>query len=122
MGLLNLLYFNYTYNTISQAHCRDNRDNIHQAGLSLFGMAKDFFYVEGSNAYFMEGSALSCLPCRIDEALQFDLVKLVIDLDGGAKTANLQRGAFLPQSVPLVATNFAIRKKKTRCVCTYVNL
>ena len=101
-----------------------------KAGLSLFGMAKGSFYVEGSNAYFMERSALSCLPYGIDEACsdskQFDLVKLVVDLHGGAKTANLRRGAFLPQSVPLVATNFAVKKdprfhnKEPVCMCMLV--
>ena len=84
-----------------------------KAGLSLVGMAKDGFYVEGSTAYFMERSALSCLPYGIDEACsdnkQFDLMKLVVDLHGGAKTANLRRGAFLPLTAPLVATNYAVK-------------
>lgn len=57
----------------------------------------------------MERSALSCLPYGIDEACsnskQLDLVKLIVDLHGGAKTANLRRGAFLPKSVPIIATN-----------------
>ena len=66
----------------------------------------------------------------IDEACsdskQFDLVKLVVDLHGGAKTANLRGGAFLPQSVPLVATNFAVKKdprlrnKEPVCMCMLV--
>ena len=81
-----------------------------KAGLSLFGMAKDGFYVEGSNGYFMERSALSCLPYGIDEACtnskQFDLI---VDLHGGAKTANLRRGAFLPLCTPLIASNDVIK-------------
>ena len=80
-----------------------------KAGLSIFGMAKDAFYVEGSNGYFMERSALSCMPYGIDEATanskQLDKVKLIVDLHGAAKTANLRRGAFLPLSVPVVTTN-----------------
>lgn len=64
-----------------------------KAALSLFGMTKTGFYVEGSNAYFMEQSALSCLPYGIDEATAdnklLDIVKLIITLSGGAKTANL---------------------------------
>ena len=84
-----------------------------KAALSLVGMNKDGFYVEGSTAYFMERSALSCLPYGIDEACsdskQFDLLKLIIDLHGGAKTANLRRGAFLPRTAPIIATNFAMK-------------
>ena len=89
-----------------------------KAALSLFGMTKAGFYVDGSNAYFMERSALSCLPYGIDEGTtdkQLDLVKLIIALNGGAKTANLRRGAFRPLSVPIIATNFML-KNDPRCV------
>ncbi|XP_064393840.1 uncharacterized protein LOC135341260 [Halichondria panicea] len=94
-----------------------------KAALSIFGMAKDAFYVEGSNAYFMERSALSCMPYGIDEATahskQLDVVKLIVDLHGAAKTANLRRGAFLPLSVPVIATNDKLKddpRVKSRCV------
>lgn len=84
-----------------------------KAGLSLYGMSKDGFYVDGSYGYFMERSALSCLHYGIDEACinskQLDLVKLIVDLNGAAKTANLRRGAFLPRSVPLIATNSTLK-------------
>ena len=84
-----------------------------KAGLSLVGANRESFYVEGSTAYFMERSALSCIPYGIDEAChdskQFDLLKLVVDLHGGAKTANLKRGALLPQTAPIIATNFAMK-------------
>ena len=86
-----------------------------RAALSLFGMTKDSkgFYVEGSYAYFLERSALSCLPYGIDEVCttnkQFDFVKFVVDLYGGAKTANLRRGSLMPHSIPLIATNFKVK-------------
>ena len=86
-----------------------------RAALSLFGMTKDSkgFYVEGSYAYFLERSALSCLPYGIDEVCttnkQFDFVKFVVDLYGGAKMANLRRGSLMPHSIPLIATNFKIK-------------
>ncbi len=57
-------------------------------------MAKDSFYVEDSNAYFMERNTLSCIPYGIDKACgdskTFELMKLIIDLYRRvAKIANL---------------------------------
>ena len=61
-------------------------------------MSKTGFYVEGTNGFFIEKSALSSLPYGIDEARsgskQLDLVKLIVDLHGGGKTTNMKRGLF----------------------------
>ena len=82
-------------------------------GLSLTGGQKRAFYSKGKNAYFLERSALSCLPYGIDDPnmssytgrKQLDVGELVVDLYNGAKTANLRSGALLPHSAPLIATN-----------------
>ena len=95
-----------------------------KAALSLVGMAKTGFYVEGTNGYFMERSAMSSLPYGIDEACngskQLDLVKLIVDLHGGGKTANLKRGSFLPKSVPIIGSNDML-KNDARLVCGSAN-
>lgn len=38
-----------------------------KVGLSLSGRQKNGFYSKGTNAYFLERSALSCLPFRISD-------------------------------------------------------
>ena len=84
-----------------------------KVGLSLTGGQKHAFYAKGTNAYFLERAALSCLPFGIDDPnmstyggrKQLDIGELVVDLYNGAKTANLRSGARQPSSVPIIATN-----------------
>ena len=84
-----------------------------KVGLSLTGGQKNAFYSKGTNAYFFERSALSCLPFGIDDPnmstyagrKQLDVGELVVDLYNGAKTANLHSGALQPSSAPIISTN-----------------
>ncbi len=84
-----------------------------KVGLCLTGGQKHAFYSKGTTAYFLERSALSCLPFGIDDPnmatyagrKQLDVGELVVDLYNGAKTANLRSGALQPCSVPIISTN-----------------
>ena len=84
-----------------------------KVGLSLTGGHKHAFYSKGTNAYFLERAALSCLPYGIDDPnmgtylgrKQLDVRELVVDLFNGAKTANLRSGALEPSSAPIISTN-----------------
>ena len=82
-------------------------------GPSLTGGQKHAFYLKGTNTYFLERSALSCLPFGIDDPnmstyagrKQVDVGELVVDLHNGTKTANLRSGALQPSSAPIISTN-----------------
>ena len=84
-----------------------------KVGLSLTGGQKHAFYSKGTNAYFLERSALSCFPFGIDDPnmstysgrKHLDVGELVVDVYNGAKTANLRSGALQPSSVPIISTN-----------------
>ena len=70
-----------------------------RAGLSLTGGQKNAFYANCTKQhYFLERTALSCLPFGVDNSnmllyggrKQLDVGELVVDLYNGAKTANLR--------------------------------
>ena len=86
--------------------------------LRLYGMSKKSMYVDGSNAYSMERSALSYLPYGVDDVggdnKQLNLPALVVSLHGGAMSANCRQGALASHSLPLLATNYAV-KDHPRC-------
>ncbi len=81
--------------------------------LSMFGLSAKSFYVDGSNAYFLERSSLSYLPYGVDDVggdnKQLNLPALVVSLFGGAMSANCRQGALAPHSLPLLATNYGIK-------------
>ena len=77
-----------------------------KVGLSLTGGQKHAFYSKGTNAYFLERAALSCLPFGIDDPNMSTYAgRKQLDLYNGAKTANLRSGALLPSSAPIISTN-----------------
>jgi len=72
-------------------------------------------YVKGTNAFFLERAAISPVPFATDDppisksgSSSLDVNDLIIDLYNGCKTANLRKGSLVPQSVPIVATNFSL--------------
>ena len=74
-------------------------------------------YVKGSNAFFLERSAISTLPYAIDDPPKggssgVDMNELVIDLYNTCKNANLRRGSLEPRSIPIIATNFALKDEE----------
>ncbi len=83
-------------------------------------------YVKGSNAFFLERSAVSSLPYAIDDPPKarsknnsVDVDDLIVDLHDGCKTANLRSGPLKPISIPLVASNFS-QKQEDRLLCIYI--
>lgn len=76
-------------------------------------------YVKGSNAFFLERSSVSSLPYAIDDPPKgrskgnsVDINDLIVDLYNGCKTANLRSGPLKQLSVPLIATNFNLKKEE----------
>ena len=74
-------------------------------------------YVKGSNAFFLERSAISTLPYAIDDPPKgsssgVDMNELVIDLYNTCKNANLRRGSLEPRSIPIIETNFALKDEE----------
>ncbi len=83
-------------------------------------------YVKGSNAFFLERSAVSSLPYAIDDPPKarsknnsVDVDDLIVDLHDGCKTANLRSGPLKPISIPLVASNFS-QKQEDRLLRIYI--
>ena len=75
------------------------------------------YYVKGTNAFFLERSALSTLPYGIDDPQttkvgktnRLDLPELIVDLYNAAKSANAVKGSRKPKSAPIVATNWSLQ-------------
>jgi len=86
--------------------------------LSFFIGSSSAIYERGNNAFFVERASMSSLPFGIDNPPQgIDISDLIVDLYHGGKVANIRKGSLLPQSLPLVASNFNIRTE-TRYVST----
>ncbi len=73
-------------------------------------------YVKGSNAFFLERSSL---PYAIDDppkatskGSSVDINSLIVDLFNGCLTANLRSGPLKPLSIPLVASNYNLKKEE----------
>lgn len=73
-------------------------------------------YVKGSNAFFLERSAISSLPYAIDDPPKsgnsVDVNELIMDLFNTCKNANLRRGSLIPESVPIIATNYSLKDEE----------
>ena len=85
--------------------------------LSLFGCQESSYYVKGTNAFFLERSALSTLPYGIDDPQttkvgktnRLDLPELIVDLYNAANSANAVKGSWKQKSAPIVATNWSLQ-------------
>ncbi len=83
------------------------------------GSTQSSMYVKGSNAFFLERSSLSSLPYAIDDppkatskGSSVDINSLIVDLFNGCQTANLRSGPLKPLSIPLVASNYNLKKEE----------
>ena len=82
--------------------------------LFLTGSQSSAMYVKGTNAFFLERAAVSSLPFAIDDPPRgrvgsaLDINDLIVDLYNGCKTANLRKGSLVPNSIPMIATNFSL--------------
>ena len=67
-------------------------------------------------AFFLERSSISTLPFAIDDPPKsgsgVDMNDLIIDLFNTCKNANLRRGSLVPQSLPIIATNYALKDEE----------
>ena len=86
---------------LAEGPTETGKSNAMKAGLSLLGMSKTGFYMEGTNRFLIERSAMSSLPYDIDEACsgskELDLVKLIVDLHGGGKNCEHEERFSPPQ-------------------------
>lgn len=93
---------------------RDWKVNIHQTIIVSSGWYEFFLHGRIYNAHFMERSALSCLAYVIEacgESKQFDLVNLVINLNGCKDGQSMKRS--FPSTVSAFDCNqFCCQKKK----------
>lgn len=83
------------------------------------GTPKEATYEKFTNAFILEWASVSTLPFGIDDPAEkpskgSDLCDIVVDLYNCGKTATLRRGAVVPKSMPLVATNYQLRQEE-RC-------
>jgi hypothetical protein len=84
-----------------------------RAALSFCGSQASSMYVKGSSAFFLERSSISTLPFTIDDPPKSGSgVDIVMDLYNTCKNANLRRGSLVPESVPIIATNFSLKMRK----------
>ena len=84
------------------------------------GIPRDAIYKKFTNAFILERAATSTLPFAIDDPSEkpikgSDINDVVVDLYNRGKVASLRRGAVVPKSIPLVATNYKLRQEE-RCV------
>ena len=70
-----------------------------------------------TNAILLERACSTGLPFGIEEGKgasgrsktnQIDITDLIMDLANGSSSANMKMGTMKPQTVPLIASNFAI--------------
>ena len=95
--------------------------------MKIAGSTQSGMYVKGSNAFFLERSSVSSLPYAIDDPPKaskskgnsVDINDLVVDLYNGCKTANLRSGPLKPLSIPLIASNYDLKKEERLVVWGY---
>jgi hypothetical protein len=84
-----------------------------EVSIPPIGSQASSMYVKGSSAFFLERSSISTLPFTIDDPPKSGSgVDIVMDLYNTCKNANLRRGSLVPESVPIIATNFSLKMRK----------
>lgn len=91
--------------------------SLHQVipPLLYAGLGKKSVLETFTNAYVIERASVSTLPFAIDDpankpAKGADLNEVVVDLYNHGQCGTMRKGAVLPVSAPLIATNYPLKE------------
>ena len=91
--------------------------NMSVSLLYISGLPKEAIYEKFTNAFILERATVSTLPFAVDDPSQkpsrtSDINDVIVDIYNRRKIASMRRGATVPISAPLVATNYSLRHEE----------